>query len=385
MHRSWVTACLGLLLPLSGLATEAGYLRLKRVEIVDRHGFEKPMTAMSLLIPTDWTFDGEVRFAQRLGDPADLVKLAFRAASPDGRLAIELFPGWSWSWAEDPMMRQAIQSQNAMAAQLGRAPTEMMPPMAAREFLTRVAVPRLRPGAKVLGTEPIPDLEQALQAQVKEAQAMALRAGVQMRLRADQARARIQLASGRAPAEEWITAVVITRTTAMPSMNPATGQMVQTATHQSSAESLYGLRAPPGELPAHEKLFRAVLSTVRVDPVWQARVSQVQMNMATSNIQAARDRSRIIAQSAEDTGRTIREGYEARQKSQDRNAERWSDAMRGLQTYRNPATGEDVKLDNSYAHAWASGNGEYVLSDAPGFNPGQVLKGSWTELQPVHH
>jgi len=120
----------------------------------------------------------------------------------------------------------------------------------------------------VLGTEPIPDLEQALQAQVKEAQAMALRAGVQMRLRADQARARIQLASGRASAEEWITAVVITRTTAMPSMNPATGQMVQTATHQSSAESLYGLRAPPGELPAHEKLFRAVLSTVRVDSVW---------------------------------------------------------------------------------------------------------------------
>ena len=205
-----------------------------------------------------------------------------------------------------------------------------------------------------------------------------------MRLRADQARARIQLASGRTSAEEWITAVVITRTTAMPSMNPATGQMVQTATHQSSAESLYGLRAPPGELPAHEKLFRAVLSTVRVDPVWQARVSQVQMNMAASNIQAARDRSRIIAQSAEDTRRTLREGYESRQKSEDRNAERWSDAMRGLQTYRNPSTGEDVKLDNSYAHAWASGNGEYVLSDAPGINPGQVLKGNWTELQPVH-
>jgi hypothetical protein len=57
--------------------------------------------------------------------------------------------------------------------------------------------------------------------------------------------------------------------------------------------------------------------------------------------------------------------------------------MRGLQTYRNPTTGEDVKLDNSYAHAWASGNGEYVLSSAPGFNPGQVLQGSWTELQPI--
>lgn len=381
MHRSWVTA---LLLPLSGLAAEPGYLRLKRAEIVDRHGFEKPMPALSVLIPTDWTFDGEVRFAQRPGNPEDLVRLAFRAASPDGRLAIELFPGWGWAWADDPMMRQAMQNQNAMAARLGGAQTEIMPPMSARDFLTRVAIPRLRPGAKVLDTEPVPGLDQALQSQVKQAQALAAQVGVQMRLRADQARARIQVAPGKAPAEEWITAVVFTRSTPMPSMNPASGQMVQSATHQSSAEFLYGLRAPAGELPAHEKLFHTVLSTVRVDPAWQARVSQVQANIQASQLQGARDRSRIIAQSAEDTRRIMREGYEARQKSEDRNSERWSDAMRGVQTFRNPGTGEDVKLSNEYAHAWASGNGEYVLSDTPGFNPGQVLKGNWTELQPVH-
>ena len=383
MNRSWLSAAMAVLLPLAGVAGEPGYLRLKRVEIVDRHGFEKPMPAMSLLVPTDWSFDGEVRLAQRVGNPEDLVRLAFRTSSPDGRLAIEMFPGWGWTWADDPMMRQAIQSQNAMSAQLGGARSEVAPPMSARDFLTRVAVPRLRPGARVLGTEPIPDLDQALQAQIKQAQAMAAQAGVQMRLRADQARARIQSASGKTPFEEWITAVVITRTTAMPSMNPGTGQMVQTAMYQSTADQLFGLRAPPGELPAHEKLFRTVLSTVRVDPIWQARVSQVQANMAASNVQGARDRSRIIAQSAEDTRRTIREGYEARQKSEDRNAERWSDAMRGLQTFRNPSTGEDVKLSNQYPHAWANGSGEYVMSDTPGFNPAQVLHGSWTELQPV--
>jgi len=380
MH-GW-TAALALLLPLSGLA-DPSFLRLKRAEIIDRHGFEKPLPAMSVLIPTDWSFEGEVRLAQRLGDPADLVKLVFRTASPDGRMAIELFPSRNWSWVDDPMMRQAIQNQSAMAAQMGRARTEMMPPMTAREFLSRIAVPRLRPGAKLLGVEPVPDLDQALQAQVKQAQALATQAGMQTRIRADQARARIQLPPGKVPSEEWITAVVFTRATAMPTMSPGTGQMGQSATYQSSAESLYGLRAPPGELPAHEKLFRTVLSTVRVDPAWQARVTQVQANMQASNVQSARDRSRIIAQSAEEQRRAIREGYEARQKSEDRNAERWSDAMRGLQTYRNPTTGEDVKLSNQYAHAWASGNGEYVLSDAPGFDPKQVLQGSWTELQPV--
>lgn len=382
LHR-WMALVLAGLAPLSGLAAEPGYLRLKRVEIVDRHGFEKPMTAMSMLVPTDWSFDGQIHYAQKIGDPADLVRLSFRTASPDGRLAIEMFPGWSWTWADDPMIRQAMQNQNAMTAQLGRARTEVGPPLSARDFLTRVAVPRLRPGAKVLGVEPIPDVDAGLQEQVKQAQATAASAGVQMRLRADHARARLQLPGGKQPGEEWLTAVVFTRATAMPSLNRATGQMGQSAMYQCSAESLFGMRAPPGELEANQKLYRTVLSTVRLDPAWQARVSQVQANMAASNVQSARDRSKIIAQSAEDTSRAIREGYENRQHALDRSNERWSDAMRGVQNFHNPTTGENVKLSNEYAHAWVSGNGEYVMSDSPGFNPGQVLQGHWTQLEPV--
>lgn len=382
MHRWMAAAALALLPPLPGLA-DPSYLRLKRAEVVDQHGFEKPLPAMSVLIPVDWTFQGEVKLAQRIGDPADLVKLVFRTTSPDGRLAIELLPSWNWSWVDDPMMRQAIQNQSAMAAQLGRAPTQMMPPMTARDFLSKVAVPKLRPGAKLLGIEPIPDLDPALQSQVKQAQALASQAGLQTRLRADEARARIQLAAGKAPAEEWITAVVITHATAMPTLTPGSGQMRQSAMHQSSAESIYALRAPPGELPAHEKLFRTVISTVRVDPAWQARVTQVQASMSASNVQSAQDRSKIIAQSAEAQRRSIQGAYEAHQKAEDKSAERFSDAMRGLQTYRNPVTGEDVKLSNQYGHAWASGNGEYVMSDTPGFKPGDVLQGHWTELQPV--
>ena len=379
MNRFGLPAILALVLSSSGQAGEPGYLRLKRVEIIDRHGFEKPMPAFSVLIPTDWKFEGEVRYGKGVGNPDDLARLAFRATSPDGKLAVEMFPGWSWTWADDPMMRQAMQNQNAMTAQMGGARAEIGPPMSARDFLTRVAVPRLRPGAKVLGIEPIPDLDQALQAQVKQAQTMAAQAGVQMRLKADQARAHITLGSGKAPAEEWITAVVWVRATAMPSMNPG----AQSATYQSSTESMFGLRAPPGELPAHENLFHAVTSTARIDPTWQARLTQVQLNMSAANIQGARDRSKIIAESGEATRKSIKEGYEARQKSLDRSAERYSDAMRGLQTYHNPTTGEDVKLDNSYSHAWVSGNGEYVVSSTPGFNPGQVLQGNWTELQPV--
>ena len=71
MRRSWITFVLGGLAPLAGLAAEPGYLRLRRVEFVDKRGFEKPMPAMSLLVPADWSFDGQVHYAQKIGDPAD--------------------------------------------------------------------------------------------------------------------------------------------------------------------------------------------------------------------------------------------------------------------------------------------------------------------------
>jgi hypothetical protein len=363
----------------------APYLRLKKVQVVDKHGFEKPMPALSVLVPTDWNFDGEVRFAQQPGgSPEDMVKITFRASSPDGRTGVELFPGYSWAWADDPTMRQAIQSSNAMSAQLGGARTELMAPLSARDFLIRIAVPKLRPGARVLGTEPIPDVEEPLREQIKQAQAQASKVGLQLRIKADHARAHVQSNAGGQPSEQWITAVVYTRAMPAPSMNPMTGQMGQTWTYQCAAQLLYGLWAPPGNLSANEKLYQAVLSTVRIDPEWQGRVSQVQANIQAAQLKGARDRSRIISQSAEDTRKTIREGYESRQRSHDRTSAQFSDALRGVQNYRNPTTGEVVQLDNQYGHAWASGNGEYVLSDSPGFNPNSDLRGNWTELQPVH-
>lgn len=387
LRTFWMGALVTTLLAPVGHAAPgpASYMRLKKVQVIDRHGFEKPMPALSVLVPTDWSFDGEVRFAQQPGGaPADLVKITFRAASPDGRTGIELFPGYSWTWADDPVMRQAIQNSNAMSAQLGGARTELMAPLSAREFLIRIAVPKVRPGVRVLGTEPIPDVDEPLKQEVQQAQAQASQAGLQLRIKADHARAHLQSNAGGQPTEEWITAVVYTRATPAPSMNPMTGQMGQTWTYQCAAQYLFGLRAPAGALNANEKLYRAVLSTVRVDPTWQARVSQVQLNIQATQLKGAQDRSRIVSQSSEDMRRTIREGYESRQRSHDRTSAQFSDALRGVQNYRNPATGEVVQLDNQYGHAWASGNGEYLLSDSPGFNPNSALRGNWTELQPVH-
>jgi len=55
--------------------------------------------------------------------------------------------------------------------------------------------------------------------------------------------------------------------------------------------------------------------------------------------------------------------------------------IRGVQTFRDPATGKTMELSNLYDHAWLIGTNEYVMSDDP--NSNGVLNGDWIQLQVV--
>jgi hypothetical protein len=122
---------------------------MKLVRIVDERGFERPMTALSLLIPTDWQFQGSAQYAQRLGCNYNIVQLTFRATSPDGRLAIELLPGNTWTWADDPSTVNMMRMANQQMAQSNRRGCDISPPMTAEDFLRKSVIPAARANARV--------------------------------------------------------------------------------------------------------------------------------------------------------------------------------------------------------------------------------------------
>jgi uncharacterized protein YgiM (DUF1202 family) len=131
-----------------------------------------------------------------------------------------------------------------------------------------------------------------------------------------------------------------------------------------------------------ERFFLMMLSTVQEEPEWQNRVTQVIAKMSADNSNAAMQRSQIIAQAGRQQSEIINRGYQERNKIQDSTAKQFDQYIRGVQSYRNPNTGETVELSNQYAHAWASGN-DYLLTDSANFNPNTALRGNWTELTPV--
>jgi hypothetical protein len=370
--------------PLSG----GGHVyQMKLVRIVDEHGFERPMTALTLLIPVDWQFQGAVQYAKGVGCHANLVHLAFRATSPDGRLAMELFPSNSWQWTDDANMRNMMQTSNQQMARFGGHGCDIMAPMTADAYLRRHVLPAVRRDAHVTGSEPMRDVAQQLQQEAQQTQQAAARQGLRVNIRTDVSRVRVSYTQNGGPVEEWFTAITSATSLPGPSFNVRTGRSGQVLYYSNAADHVFAMRAPQGQLDAQEKFFQLIMANVHVDPQWQARVQQVIANMQAQDSKSAMDRSAIATKSGQDTSKIIHDTYENTTKTHDRAMETWSQYMRGVQPYRNPNTGETVELSNQYGHAWAGPNNTYVLSDSPNFDPNtdRAFKGNWTPLEPVQH
>jgi hypothetical protein len=143
-------------------------------------------------------------------------------------------------------------------------------------------------------------------------------------------------------------------------------------------------RAPQGQLDASERLLETVATSFHVDPQWQAKVTGNALAIQQTELKGVRDRSNIVTKNAEEMRNIQRQGYENAQRAQDHAADQWSQGTRGVETYRNPATGETVELSNLYGQAWVNNRGEYLLSDQPGFDPGVTFKEDWKPLERVN-
>jgi hypothetical protein len=350
--------------------------RMKMLKVMDQQGFERPMVSASILIPTDWQSQGSAT-TWNIKDRCNTVQTTVHAAGPDGR-GVDVFPSYSWTWADDPKPLQMLYAQSA---QLGSHACDVMAPMGAADYIRR-NLARVRPNAQVVGFEPVPKLAQTFEQQARQAEQAAAQYRLQQRVRPDVVRARIKYSLNGQPVEEWIIAATVITGTLGPSFNMQTMQPTQAWSYSCIAYAV-AERAPQGQLDSSEKFFDLVMSTYHVNPEWQSRVTGNALAMQQIELKGVRDRSAIITKNAEDIRNIQRQSYENRQRSEDHVFRQFSEATRGVETYRNPSTGELIELSNQYGHAWVNNRGEYLLSDQAGFNPSVTFKEDWKPLEHV--
>jgi hypothetical protein len=227
---------------------------------------------------------------------------------------------------------------------------------------------RWRTGKTIVSIERFPELNQiARRRLVLPADGTGNPGGVHT----EAARARLAYddANGR-PVEEWTTAVIVVRAL----------QSGRGVAYDWHAIMVMDLVTPKGKLDANDKLLKLIASTVQPDPQWQQWSNGVIASLyQKKQIEEARQ-SAIIAQFQQKVADTI---VANRQRGANNSAFGADQLVRGVQTFRDPSTGNTFELSNQYDHAWLNGSNEYVMSDDPSFNPNGQLNGSWTTLQPV--
>jgi hypothetical protein len=349
-------------------AGSSRYYRMKSVQIDDK-GNNVP-GAVRMMIPTTWQVQGSIRPMGGLGGCfADLASISVHAQSADGSLVFEAMPDLTYQYADDQQTVQTMTQEGQAFAKAGIKPCPVIPPQRAADFLQKI-IPKYYPDAKIISVDAYPQLDQL----VRERLGLSLKGtSNDGNVRTEAARARLEYEHDGRTIEQWVTVGEWMR------IYPSGRGNV----YDCHATMLMSFSAPKGQLDGNESLFRLIAFNITHDPQWDAHINGMIAQLYQQQQAQEAKRSQLIAQFQKQVADTVNEVTQNAQRGADQAAFGEDQIARGVQTFRNPETGQTFELSNLHDHAWLSSDNTYVMSDDPNFNPNGQLDGSWTALEPV--
>lgn len=333
----------------TGDAKTSGAMRFTRHTIRDP-GINN-IEAVSFLVPVGWKVEGGVTW---FPDYSILANLLMRVYDPQTGVSLQTLPMQNFTHMPNPIvpMQQGSNYLGNIVWQPVTDPAEFV-----QTFYTREALPHLK-GARVVGVEQLP----------KIAEEVSRSYGGQSKVVA--ARVRYAYENQGAPWNEDVYLTLVFTDWQMGTL--------------WSVQGAYSFRAPAGQLDAVTPTLTTIAQTLRVSPDWYGGYMYVQQlftNRMNQGIKDARAISDTITRNSDQIRQMFADSYRQRQESQDRVAERYSESIRGVTTYVSPYETHPVQLPSGYGNAWVNQQGEYVLSNDPGYDPNVGATGSWQRMR----
>lgn len=364
------------------------YLVLERCRFLDEQGFERPAEAFSVLLPKGWKHDGGVVWKGLNECRGEMVSSRWSVTSPDGAIRYTVLPGHSWGSASDPMMLQSMQMQ----AQQGGC--EVGGPMDATTYMREVMGPRESQGATITEVKENTEVAREMECNAAKTKAAFEQWGGQAQLRPSAIIARLKWSDGT---EGIALCSVLNVVTTL--QNAYTGGMQQLTSSNAAERSI--LRFPAARREEAERLLATIRTSYRTNPQWKeavegyfARLRQQQDVMHRERMRALDEQTAantraheqrmadIQAQGAANTARhndrmaamdQQMRSWEQQQTAQDRQHTQFIKAIREVETWNDGPNGR-VELTSGYDHAWSRGDGTYILTNSPNFDPSSVLQ-----------
>lgn len=334
-----------------------GAIHVEPAVIVDHSGFEQPMGASTLFLPTGWRAEGGVEWGQQHMCTNGFA-FNWRAVSPDGSMSVAVLPQHGWSSSNYTSQPTGVGCENE-------------PHTTVRQYLESV-VQRFRPGARVLDFRPREDL-------LRETGAVNKTTPTPMGETREWGEAgEILFAYSENGRDMRGTLAAFVQFTLM----RADAGMGVMENLNAFAFPAWAATAPEGRL--NFAYFEALRKSLKPNPQWQQRIASHNNEIARTAIRESRKRAQITAQTYEEISRIRQESWNAYTESSDRRAREFSEAIRGVETYNDPdAPAGTVELSHYYDQAWRLNDGSYVLTNDVNFDPWGALGIEGRRLEPT--
>lgn len=276
--------------------------RFETYRIMDQQGFDRPVPAFTISVPTGWKSSGQVLWNKPCSDD-EFYAVVFRTISADGSQGLRIRPGHQIIWTEiysnsgDPTMDAMAIAQNEAALNQARTQFRKSNCHVGRVTGTRQLAERLvlrhRPkDAEILSIRVLTDLKETLRQTV----ANNGMAGLGIDTYYDAVRVRLRYNSKVGMVDEDVDLVWVMDVMTLEIPPPMASRTVQQFATIFPTNSVW---APAGKLDAATPVFNAMKQSYRSVPEWQRQVTKLRREVQKER-QKAHDESRKAREKARD-------------------------------------------------------------------------------------
>jgi hypothetical protein len=343
------------------------YLVLKRFRVTDTRGFYQPVEASSFLLPANWLVNSDIQWNGLNKCIPEMVQASLQAKSPDGEYELFVFPVTQFDWSDDPIYLDAMQKGfNMHSCNIAR-------PLDATGYIGQALAPYIKAQAKTV--KPVAELQQQMEASAMQMTNTSRTAGnYAYSHRGSAAEGILQCDNGK----EGIAICTIMQT--IVTMPGTQGGMVNT--YQCYVSMRTVLKYKSGNESTARKILSTFLGSAKINPLWANAVQNFFVAIGKNAQDQTWKQIQISHQAQQEISNNIVRSWETKNNNNpgENNNEQFGQYLRGVDSWTDE-NGNKIELTSGYNNAWSKGDGTYLLSDNPAFDPNVAFNEDWKPLK----
>jgi hypothetical protein len=346
------------------------YILLKRFRVEDKQGFAQPVEVSSFLLPANWQVNSDIRWNVTNKCLPEIVQAFVQAQSPEKDFELMVLPVTQFDWSDDPVYLDAMQRGfNLHSCNIAQ-------PLDATGYISQALASYLK--AKVKSAKIIDALQQQMDAGAMQMTNLARQAGNNAYShKGSAAEGNLQFADGM----EGLAFCTLMQT--IVTMPGTQGNMANN--YQCYVSMRIVIKYKTGKEEMARNIMSTFFSSIRLNPTWVNALQNFFIAVGKNAQDQTWKRIQEVHEVQEQMGNNIIRNWEAKNaassssNSYTAQTDGFGQYLRGVDSWTD-ADGSIVELTSGYTNAWSKGDGSYLMSNNPAFDPNVTFNESWKRM-----